>query len=232
MFDWFLIENLLGHINQEKKNNLLKYLRLLQEENKKYNLTAIVNSDEIFIKHFFDSILFTKEFEVQTQKILDIGTGAGFPGLVLKILFPKTKIYLLEANNKKVVFLNYVIKELNLKDVFTICKRAEDYSVKHREKFDIIISRAMAPLGILLEVGVQALKVGGVFICLKSKNADNEIASLNNEEQKLELSLQKTQKLNIENLGERVNLFYKKIASTDKIYPRSYAQIKKKPLGH
>ncbi|QEH62394.1 16S rRNA methyltransferase GidB [Spiroplasma chinense] len=231
MLNWSNLESLIKDFNQEKRQNLETYMELLQQENKKYNLTAIVESQEIIDKHFYDSVIFSESIEIENQSIMDIGTGAGFPGLVIKILFPETKVYLVESNNKKISFLNLVINKLNLKNVFTKNERAEDFSLEMKEKFDIIISRAMAPLNILLEVGVQGLKVGGQFICLKSKNVTNEILDLNNKESVIGLKLLKEQKISIDNIGERINLFYLKEKNTPNSYPRMYSQIKKKPLG-
>ncbi|WP_222563339.1 16S rRNA (guanine(527)-N(7))-methyltransferase RsmG [Spiroplasma clarkii] len=175
--------------------------------------------------------MFAKELQLNNQKILDIGTGAGFPGIVIKILFPQTQVYLIEANNKKINFLKLVIKELNLKNIIPVNQRAEIFSVQHKEEFDIVISRAMAPLNVLLEVGVQALKVNGTFICLKAKNVGVEILDLNGKESDIALKLVVEQKLFVDNIGERVNLFFNKIKPTNSIYPRQYSQIKKKPLG-
>ncbi|QBQ08200.1 16S rRNA (guanine527-N7)-methyltransferase [Spiroplasma gladiatoris] len=231
MWDWNTLEGYVGGISEEVKTKLIQFKDLLKSENQKYNLTTIIDDQEIYLKHFVDSVLFTKNISLIDQKILDIGTGAGFPGLIIKILFPNTNIYLVESNNKKISFLKLVIETLKLENVFTVNKRAEEYSLEQKEQFDIVISRAMAPLNILLEVGVQALKVNGYFICLKSKNVKSEILDLNSKESTIGLKLDKEQKLIINNLGERINLFYKKFSKTNEIYPRLYSQIKKRPLG-
>ncbi|QGS52441.1 16S rRNA (guanine(527)-N(7))-methyltransferase RsmG [Spiroplasma tabanidicola] len=231
MWDWSKIEEYIGCLSEEKKSLLITYKELLQEENQKYNLTTIIDDQEIYLKHFIDSVLFIKEFEINNQKIMDIGTGAGFPGLVIKILFPDTSVFLVESNNKKINFLNLVINKLGLKNIYTVNKRAEEYSTETKEQFDIVISRAMAPLNILLEVGVQAIKIKGHFICLKAKNVFQEITQLNGKEHLIGLKLIKEQNLLIENIGERINLFYEKVTKTNDNYPRLYSQIKKKPLG-
>ncbi|AUM63039.1 16S rRNA (guanine(527)-N(7))-methyltransferase RsmG [Spiroplasma monobiae] len=229
--NWDRFKDLKIELNEKQKENLIKYKNILQEENKIHNLTAITEDQEIIDKHFYDSLIFTNEFNPGGLSILDIGTGAGFPGMVLKIMFPSAKIYLVESNGKKINFLKKVIKELSLKDIWTLNVRAEEYSVENREKFDVIISRAMAPLNILLEVGVQALKVEGTFICLKSKNVNNELDDLNGKEKKIGLVLKGKQELRDEVLGERNNLFYKKNKPTPLEYPRLYSQIRKRPLG-
>ncbi|AHI53385.1 16S rRNA (guanine(527)-N(7))-methyltransferase RsmG [Spiroplasma culicicola] len=229
--NWDIFEENITKITSLQKEQLLKYMKILQEQNKIHNLTRIIDDQEVFYKHFLDSLLFTQKIEITNQSIIDIGTGAGFPGIVLKIIYPDTTIYLIESNGKKINFLNLVIHELGLKNIYAVSARAEELSIEKKEQFDIVVSRAMAPLNVLLELGVQFLKVGGQFICLKSKNVVNEILELNNKESDIGLKLYVEQKLNIENVGERVNLFYKKINSTNNNYPRLYSQIKKKPLG-
>ncbi|WP_339034097.1 16S rRNA (guanine(527)-N(7))-methyltransferase RsmG [Spiroplasma endosymbiont of Cantharis rufa] len=229
--DWNRFKELNIELNDLKKNLLLKYKSILQKENAIHNLTAIVEDQEILDKHFFDSLIFTKVFNPDNLEILDIGTGAGFPGIVIKIFYPNAKVFLLESNSKKINFLNKVIFELDLKNIWTINARAEEYTIDNKEKFDVIISRAMAPLNILLEVGAQGLKMNGTFVCLKSKNVNVELMDLNNQEKKLGLNLFLKQELNDEVLGERNNLFYSKYNKTPLEYPRQYSQIRKRPLG-
>ncbi|AOG61073.1 16S rRNA (guanine527-N7)-methyltransferase [Spiroplasma helicoides] len=231
MFNWKVIEDIVGPITEKQKKQLVDYKNLIQEENKKYNLTTIVLDEEIFWKHFYDSIIFSQDFKLSNQFILDIGTGAGFPGIVIKVLFPETIVTLVESNNKKIAFLNLVIKKLELNNITTSSQRAEQFSIDNKEKYDIVISRALAQLNILLELGVQALKINGHFICLKSKNAGTELSELNGKECAIGLKLVKQQNLEIDQLGERVNLFFEKVRSTSIDYPRPYPQIKKKPLG-
>lgn len=229
--DWTSFEMIGYKIEESVKEKLIKFKNLLQEENKKYNLTTIINDQDIIYKHFFDSLLFTKDFELNTQKVLDIGTGAGFPGIVLKIFYPMIELHLVESNSKKVSFLKMVINNLNLKNIYVWNERAEVFSLNNKEKFDITVSRAMAPLNILLEIGVQALTINGYFICLKGKNVEKEILELNNKEYLIGLKLLKEQNLYYEFLGERTNLFFLKENKTANQYPRQYGQIKKRPLG-
>ncbi|AGR41660.1 16S rRNA (guanine(527)-N(7))-methyltransferase RsmG [Spiroplasma taiwanense] len=229
--EWYKFKDLKVELKDNQKEKLIIFKNLLQQENEKYNLTSITDDQEIIDKHFYDSLIFSNVFNLDNLEIMDIGTGAGFPGIVLKIIFPNSRIYLVESNGKKINFMNKVIQELNLKNIWTVNKRAEEFSVLNKEKFDLIISRAMAPLNILLEVGVQALKINGYFICLKGKNAEFEINDLNNCENKIGLKLEKIQEIDDLVLGKRINLFYIKIASTSNFYPRLYCQIKKRPLG-
>lgn len=214
-------------LTEEIKNKLKQYFEILVRENKKYNLTRIISIEDVFEKHFLDSILFTEEFDITNQSIADIGTGPGFPGVIIKIFFPETKILLIESNNKKINFLKMLIEELGLKGIEVSNQRAEDLAIEKHEAFDIVISRAVASLDILLEIGVQMIKVNGHFIALKGPKADEEIQHLKNKDERLGLKLISKQVLNDTGFGTRVNLFYHKIKSTNKMYPRKYAVIKK-----
>lgn len=206
------------------------YYKLLIKENAKYNLTAITNKEDVYLKHFYDSITLSKIVKLTNQEICDIGTGAGFPGIVLKIVFPNLKVTLVEATEKKCKFLNIVIKELGLKKITIINKRAEIYSKEVREKFDIVTSRAVAPLKHLLEYSIPLVKVNGIYIAMKS-DISKEIEGISNYEKKLNIQEEKilTMNLPIEN-SLRTLIRYKKYAKTNPIYPRKYNEIKKKEI--
>ena len=143
------------------------YYNLLIEENKKYNLTAITNKEDVYLKHFYDSLTLTKIITLSNQHICDIGTGAGFPGIVLKIIFPDLKVTLLDSTEKKCKFLKLIISKLNLNNIDVINERAEIYSKTTREKYDIVTSRAVAPLKHLLEYSIPLVKVNGYYIAMK-----------------------------------------------------------------
>jgi len=209
------------------KIQLQKFYDLLVTENQKYNLTTITELNDVFQKHFVDSLLFTNNFPLDDQKLVDIGSGAGFPGLVLKIFYPELRVTLIESNSKKVNFLNLAIKTLGLKDVIVVDSRAEDYSREHKEEFDLVVSRAVAYLDIILELGAQMLKVGGYFILLKGPRADEELKTSGDIAKHLNLVLESTQRLVDIGFGTRVNLFYKKLGPTPDLYPRQYNVIKK-----
>lgn len=215
----------------EKINQLECYFELLVSENKIHNLTRIVEHDEVWAKHFYDSLLICDEIEITDQAICDIGTGPGIPGIVLKIVFPEIKLTLVESNAKKTAFLQKVINELHLKNVWIVTDRAEKYSKTFKETQNIVISRAMAALNVLLEVGVQALKVGGLFIGLKSQKLEEEMSELNGKETLIGLKFSKIQDISEEILGVRKNVFYIKDKQTPPKYPRMYQQIKNSPLG-
>ena len=142
------------NITDKQLKQLDAYYNLLIEENKKYNLTSITKEEDVYLKHFYDSLTITKIIDLNKESLCDIGTGAGFPGIVLKILFPNLKVTLLDSTLKKCNFLKLAIEELNLTDIEVINERAEIYSKKEREKYDIVTSRAVAPLKHLLEYSV------------------------------------------------------------------------------
>ncbi len=217
-------------ITKEQLKQLDTYYHLLVEENKKYNLTAITEESNVYLKHFYDSLTILKSISLTDQYICDIGTGAGFPGMVLKIMFPNIKLDLLDATTKKCTFLNIVVSQLNLKNVRIINARCEDYAKEVREKYDLVTSRAVAPLKHLLEYSIPLLKVGGSFISLKS-NIDKEMANIKNYYQKLSLINEQIIKfkLPIEN-SDRTIYRIEKNAKTPNIYPRTYNQIKKKDI--
>ena len=224
------LEKLNIKITDNQLEQLDKYYHLLYLENKKYNLTAITDEPSVYLKHFYDSLTIVKTIELNNQYICDIGTGAGFPGMVLKIIFPNIKIDLLDATLKKCEFLSMIIKELKLSGINVINARAEEYSIKNREKYDIVTSRAVAPLKHLLEYSIPLLKIDGLFVALKS-NIDNELININNYYQKLGLTDEEITKFKLP-YEDSLRTIYKikKIKKTPLIYPRKYSQIKKKDI--
>ena len=216
--------------SSEALQKLEEYYKLLEEENKKYNLTRIIDIKEVYLKHFYDSLTITKIINLSNQNICDLGTGAGFPGLVLAICFPSTNITLIEANGKKCYFLNIVKEKLNLNNVKVINTRVEEYAKENREIFDIVTARAVAPLKHLLEYGVPIVKVGGVFIAMKAYVASEEE---NIEKYYQKLGIKEIQRI-IFNLpieeSIRTLIKYQKNEKTDLKYPRKYSEIKKKEL--
>jgi len=218
-------------LDEDKLSKLERYYELLVEWNEKMNLTGITEKSQVYLKHFYDSLTLNKIVDLnQDLSLVDIGTGAGFPGLVLKIVFPNLKITLIDSLNKRIEFLKEVIKQLGLKDIEAIHARSEEYGIKNREKFDIATARAVAPLNILLEYSIPMLKVGGLFIPMKAnifqeiiesqnalKNLDSDIIS----QQEFELPIE---------LSKRTLIKIIKNKSTKKIFPRKYSDIKKRPL--
>lgn len=210
-------------INELQLKQLERYYELLVEYNKVMNLTGITIKEEVYLKHFYDSLTIAKVIDLnQYNTLCDVGTGAGFPGLVIKIIYPNLKVTLLDSLNKRLNFLNIVIKELNLKDIETIHIRAEEY----KKQFDIVVARAVAPLNILLEYCIPITKVNGYFIAMKGKNeeANNALKELNSEIIETNSFLLPIEQSN------RTIIKIKKIKETNKKFPRKYSEIKKNPL--
>jgi len=209
---------------------LEQYYEMLVTENKKYNLTAITEKEEVYLKHFYDSLTLSKIIDLDNQSLCDIGTGAGFPGIVLKIAFPNLYVTLIDATEKKCNFLKMVIDKLNLKNIEVINARAEEYSKTTREKYDIVTSRAVAPLKHLLEYSIPLVKVDGTYIAMKS-DLTKELVEIENYEHKLSIDEQKILKFNLPfEESTRTLIRYTKKEKTNLIYPRRYNEIKKKDI--
>ena len=218
------------NITEDMLYKLDKYYHILIEENNKYNLTTITEEQSVYLKHFYDSLTIIKIINLDKQYLLDIGTGAGFPGLVLKIVFHNLKVDLLDSTAKRCMFLNKVINELQLKNIEVINARAEDYAKDNREKYDIVTSRAVAPIKHLLEYSIPLLKIKGHFISLKS-NIDNELTNINNYYKKLNLYNEEIIQFELPNeLSLRTLYKVTKYKVPPLIYPRQYSQIKKKEI--
>lgn len=165
-------------ISEIQKNQFLKYYEMIVETNKVMNLTAITEFDEVMVKHFIDSLLLVKDIDMMKCKsMIDVGTGAGFPGIPIKIMFPHIKVTLLDSLNKRLKFLDNVIDELELKDIITTHGRAEDlgHQKEYREQFDLCVSRAVANLSTLSEYCIPFVKKGGYFISYKAADSKEEI---------------------------------------------------------
>lgn len=222
------VEKLNISVTKENLASLAKYKDLLVEYNKKFNLTAIKSDEEIYLKHFYDSLTLIKAYSLNGNlKLLDIGTGAGFPGIVLRIFYPDLELTLLDSNHKKIAFLEVVIKELNLKNVTCINSRAENLPKTYREYFDIVTSRAVAHLRILLELSIPYLKVGGKLIAMKGLS-EEEIKESAKILEKLDSTIVDTIKFNLPIEGSNRSLvIIQKNKKTNEIYPRSYDKIVK-----
>ena len=209
---------------------LEEYYIILKEENEKYNLTRIIDYQEVYLKHFYDSLTINKIIDIHGQNICDLGSGAGFPGLVLAICFPNSKLTLIESNGKKCYFLNLVKEKLKLNNVIVINERIEDYAKDNREIFDIVTARAVAPLKHLLEYGIPLVKVDGNFIAMKA-NVENEEQNIKNYLNKLSITEAKRVIFNLPiEYSLRTIIKYTKTKETDKKYPRRYNEILKKEL--
>lgn len=219
------------HLTDEQLHQLDEYYKMMIEYNEKINITRITDEKDVYLKHFYDSLTLIKAYDLTKDITLcDIGTGAGFPGIVLKICFPQLKVTLVESMQKKVRFLYQVKEKLNLKDLFICKERAEIFANNNREKYDLVTSRAMARLNVLTEMCIPLVKIKGYFIPMKAtideelEEARNSIEVMNSE---LEDVISFT--LPIEN-SVRNLVVIKKISYNDKRYPRKYDEIKKHPL--
>lgn len=212
----------------EKNEVIEKYITLVLKENEKINLTAITDIDEFRVKHIEDSLKPTLVFDFNNKIIMDLGSGAGFPGIPLAINFPSSKFVLVEPITKRANFLNKVKEELDLKNVEVLNSRIEDLDKDY--KYDVIVSRAVKELRILLELSIPYLKVGGTLIAYKGPKVEEEIEESTNALNLLNAQIYQKQELNLDKKFSRVNLFIRKLSETDKKYPRNFAQISKKPL--
>lgn len=211
----------------------IDYYELLVERNKIMNLTSITEFPEVIRKHFIDSLSIVKAYPLTNEKIIDMGTGAGFPGIPLKIAFPEITIVLLDSLNKRVLFLEEVIKRLGLEKTVTVHGRAEDYAkeINYREQFDLCVSRAVAKLATLSEYCLPYVKIGGYFISYKSGKVEEELLSSGNALEILGAKIE-----NVENFLlpgteiDRTLIVIHKNASTPDKYPRSAGKPTKNPL--
>ena len=215
-------------IDEEKLNKLETYYNELIEYNKKVNLTRIVDKDEVYLKHFYDSLTLIKAIDLNQELTLcDVGTGAGFPGMVLAIVFPTLSITLVDALQKRITFLDLVIKKLGINNVKTVHARIEDYAKDNREKYDIVTCRAVSNLRVLLEICIPLVKVDGYFIPMKGI-IETELEDAFDMYKKLDCEIEKIIdfELPIEN-SKRSLLKIKKNKETNHKYPRRYDVIKK-----
>ena len=208
-----------------------KYKDLLLEWNKVMNLTAITEEDEVILKHFVDSLVCTKYINPNT-KIIDVGTGAGFPGLPIAIYMPNVQITLLDSLNKRVNFLEEVKKNLNLKNVETIHARAEElaHDNNYREKYDYVVSRAVANLATLSEFDLPYIKVNGMAVIMKGSNYKEEIDNAKSALKKLNSKIIKQEEYILEDEIKHSIIQIQKMSKLDNKYPRSFGKIKKMPL--
>lgn len=220
--------------NDKKYNQFISYKNLIQEWNKKINLTAIVKDQEIIKKHFIDCIKIFKASPIgEAKSLIDIGTGAGFPGIPIKILREDIKITLLDSLQKRINFLNIVIGDLKLKDIQCLHGRAEDYAqeAEHRQNYDVAVSRAVANLAVLSEFCIPFVKKGGYFVAMKGPSVEEEITVATKSIEVLGGKIEDIIKIDIEDTDLKHNLvIIKKLKETEKKYPRKPGIIKKNPL--
>ena len=214
-------------LTSQQLEKLNQFYELLISWNQKMNLTRIIEKEDVYLKHFYDSLTLSKVIDLkQDLTLCDVGSGAGFPGIVLKICFPNLKITLLDSLQKRVNYLNEIIKELDLKNIEAIHTRAEDYAKQNREKFDIVTARAVANLKILSELCIPMVKVNGLFIAMKA-NVEEEIENSTEILKKLDSKIEKIEifYLPIENSIRNIIMIQKQ-KPTNNLYPRRIEKMK------
>lgn len=215
-------------LTEIQRTQYYRYYELISKYNKVMNLTGIDDYEGVYLKHFYDSLTISKMIEKLAPKtIADVGSGAGFPGIVLAIYFPAIKFTLIEPLTKRIKFLQVVVEELGLKNVELVNERVEDID----DKYDIVTSRAVARLNILLELCAPICNLGGYVLTLKGPKVMNELEEAKNGVKLLGLELEKVEKLQLPvEESTRYNVYLKKVKATPRKYPRNFGQIKKKPL--
>lgn len=206
-----------------------KYLEELIEWNKKFNLTSITDPQEIQTKHFKDSLALLQVMPLSNQTVVDVGAGAGFPGIPLKIACPEIKLTLVESRQKKTEFLKHIVKTLDLKDVEIIWARAEEYAKEKRESFDLAIARAVAKINVLAEICLPLLKIGGFFVAYKEDAVEEEVKSSQKAVETLGGKLKEIKKVKVADMVRSL-VMIEKISPTPSPFPRRPGMAKKKPL--
>jgi len=225
------LEKLSLNVNNTQLEQFHRYFELLVEWNKVMNLTGIIEEEEVYLKHFYDSLTICKTFDFNTISTLcDVGSGAGFPGIPLKIMFPDLQITLVDSLQKRITFLEKVVEELKLEKIDLVHTRIEEYAKNHREEYDIVTARAVAALPTLLEYCIPLVKENGYFLPMKAgieeelKNSQSALSILNSEVIEIISFL-----LPKENSTRNI-LKIRKQKKTDKRYPRKFSEIKKRAL--
>ena len=233
-----MLKNRMDRFQIETNENMLEqfdlFYHLLVEWNKVMNLTGITEYEEVVEKHFADSLSLARFLDLnKIHTVIDVGTGAGFPGIPLKIAFPHLKVVLLDSLNKRINFLNEVIAKLDLKEIHTIHGRAEEYARKpeYREQFDLCVSRAVANLSVLSEYCIPYIRIGGIFIPYKSGDIDEEVAASRKAVDILGGQIDHVEKFQLPDTDiHRSFVFINKIKNTQKKYPRKAGTPAKEPL--
>lgn len=233
-----MLKNRMDRLQIETNENMLEqfdlFYHLLVEWNKVMNLTGITEYEEVVEKHFADSLSLARFLDLnKIHTVIDVGTGAGFPGIPLKIAFPHLKVVLLDSLNKRINFLNEVIAKLDLKEIHTIHGRAEKYARKpeYREQFDLCVSRAVANLSVLSEYCIPYIRVGGIFVSYKSGEIDEEVAASRKAVDILGGQIDHVEKFQLPDTDiHRSFVFINKIKNTQKKYPRKAGTPAKEPL--
>ena len=218
-------------LDTERADHLLTFAEMLLEKNQVMNLTAITNPTDVMQLHLLDCAAVLTLTDLKGKSVVDVGTGAGFPGMPLQILEPTAKLTLLDSLNKRIGFLQEVCDTLGLNQTRCVHARAEEYARDHREKFDFATSRAVAALNILCELALPMVKVGGAFLAMKSVDCDEELRQAKSAIAQLGGSVEAVQDYTIPGTSVRHRLvIIRKVKPTPASFPRAFARIKKSPL--
>ena len=212
--------------------NFEEYYKFLVEYNEHVNLTAITDYDVVYYKHFYDSLTLSLALDVTKPiNLVDVGAGAGFPSIPNAIVFNNLNVTIIDALNKRINFLNELIAKLKLNNAKALHARAEEYAAFHREEADVVTARAVARLNILAELCIPLVKVGGLFVAMKSVESEQDFLEAKGAIKRLGAEHLKTIRVELPNqMGHREILVFKKVNKTPSKYPRQFSQIKNKPL--
>ena len=226
------LEKLNINLTDDISNKFELYYNKLIEVNSYMNLTAITDHDEVYIKHFLDSLFIVKAIDnSKDYSILDVGSGAGFPSRPLAIVDPKANVTIIDALNKRINFLNDLVKYIGINNAIAYHKRAEDFAKEKRESFDYVTARAVARLNVLTELCLPLVKIGGYFIAMKGSGAKEELDEAKNAIKILGGEIEKIIEIDLpDDLGKREIILIKKIKVTNIKYPREFKKIKERPL--
>jgi 16S rRNA (guanine527-N7)-methyltransferase len=218
-------------LSSDQENQFKIYYDYLIEYNKITNLTRIVEKNEVYYKHFFDSLTLTNSVDLSIiESVCDMGSGAGFPSIPLKIVFPHLKITIIDSLNKRIIFLKNLVEKLNLKNVELIHDRIENYSKKNQNKFDLTTARALGNMSLITEMAIPMTKVEGYFIAMKASNYESELDQSKDIIKKIGSVIKCINNFDLpNNYGTRTHIVLKKEKYVGG-YPRSYAQMTNNPL--
>ena len=215
-------------LNDNQLQQFTRYYEMLIEWNEKFNLTSITGREDIYVKHFYDSILPSLYRDLKGS-LADVGSGAGFPGIPLKIMYPDLEVTLIEPTGKRCTFLNEVISQLSLDKITVVNMRSEDYA-RENVRFDFVTARAVAELNILTELCLPLVKTDGHFIVMKGPKAYQELENASRAIRVLGGTVREVREIPLSSDQTRVLIDIQKTSEHDPKYPRNYSQIKKKPL--
>lgn len=219
------------NINDSMLNKLEGYFSFLVSYNEHTNLTAITEHDEVYIKHFLDSMLLSVSYDLSNKTLCDVGAGAGFPSVPCAIINESISVDIVDSLNKRINFLNELIEKIDIHNVKAYHSRAEEWVIDKRESYDIVSARAVARLNILAELCMPLVKVGGVFIAMKSKEYEEELKEALQAISTLGGEVVEIKHYNLPyDMGDRNIIIIKKVKECSKKYPRSFAKIKQNPI--